>query len=57
MKLSIEAKVALAIAMAFVALSIASIAREQGEGGPGSINDAALAQANSAENQLVVAQY
>jgi hypothetical protein len=57
MKLSIEAKVAVAIGMAFVALSIGAIAREQGERGPGSISDPALTQASSAENQLLVIQY
>jgi len=35
MKLSVEAKVAAAVAMAFAALSIGAIAQEQGEHGTG----------------------
>jgi hypothetical protein len=64
MKLSIEAKVAAAIAMAFAALSIGAIAQEQSEHGTAGPNQTSLegseislsVQNTSSENQLL-AQY
>lgn len=64
MKLSIEAKVAAAIAIAFAALSIGAIAQEQGEHGTAGPNQTSLegskislsVQNASSENQLL-AQY
>jgi hypothetical protein len=64
MKLSIEAKVAAAIAIAFAALSIGAIAQEQSEHGTASPNQTSLegseislsVQNASSENQLL-AQY
>jgi hypothetical protein len=63
MKLSIEAKVAAAVAIAFAALSIGAIAQEQGEQGAG-LNQTSLqaadsyvsAHADTSESQLL-AQY
>jgi hypothetical protein len=64
MKLSIEAKVAAAIAIAFAALSIGAIAQEQSEHGTAGLNQTSLegseislsVQNASDENQLL-AQY
>jgi hypothetical protein len=64
MKLSIEAKVAAAIAIAFAALSIGAIAQEQSEHGTAGLNQKSLegseislsVQNASSENQLL-AQY
>ena len=64
MKLSIEAKVAAAIAIAFAALSIGAIAQEQSEHGTTGLNQTSLegseislsVQNASSENQLL-AQY
>jgi hypothetical protein len=64
MKLSIEAKVAAAIAIAFAALSIGAIAQEQSEHGTAGLNQTSLkgseislsVQNASGENQLL-AQY
>jgi len=64
MKLSIEAKVAAAIAIAFAALSIGAIAQEQSERGTAGLNQTSLegseislsVQNASSENQLL-AQY
>jgi hypothetical protein len=64
MKLSIEAKVAAAIAIAFAALSIGAIAQEQSEHGTAGPNQTSLegskislsVQNASSENQLL-AQY
>ena len=64
MKLSIEAKVAAAIAIAFAALSIGAIAQEQREHGTAGLNQTSLegseislsVQNASGENQLL-AQY
>jgi hypothetical protein len=64
MKLSIEAKVAAAIATAFAALSIGAIAQEQSEHGTAGLNQTSLegseislpVQNASSENQLL-AQY
>jgi hypothetical protein len=64
MKLSIEAKVAAAIGIAFAALSIGAIAQEQSEHGTAGLNQTSLegseislpAQNASSENQLL-AQY
>jgi len=64
MKLSIEAKVAAAIAIAFAALSIGAIAQEQSEHGTARLNQTSLegseislsVQNASSENQLL-AQY
>jgi len=64
MKLSIEAKVAAAIAIAFAALSIGAIAQEQSEHGTAGLNQTSLegseislsVQNASNENQLL-AQY
>ena len=64
MKLSIEAKVAAAIAIAFAALSIGAIAQEQSEHGTVGLNQTSLegseislsVQNASSENQLL-AQY
>ena len=42
MKLSIEAKVAAAVAVAFAALSIGAIAQEQNEHGTGGLSQASL---------------
>ena len=64
MKLSIEAKVAAAIAIAFAALSIGAIAQEQSEHGTAGGNQTSLegseislsVQNASCENQLL-AQY
>jgi hypothetical protein len=64
MKLSIEAKVAAAIAIAFAALSIGAIAQEQREHGTAGLNQTSLegseislsVQNASSENQLL-AQY
>ena len=64
MKLSIEAKVAAAIAIAFAALSIGAIAQEQSEHGTAGLNQTSLegseislsVQNARSENQLL-AQY
>ena len=64
MKLSIEAKVAAAIAIAFAALSIGAIAQEQSEHGTAGLNQTSLegseislsVQNASSENQRL-AQY
>ena len=64
MKLSIEAKVAAAIAIAFAALSIGAVAQEQSEHGTAGLNQTSLegseislsVQNASSENQLL-AQY
>jgi hypothetical protein len=64
MKLSIEAKVAAAIAIAFAALSIGAIAQEQSEHGTAGLNQTSLegseislsVQNASSGNQLL-AQY
>jgi hypothetical protein len=64
MKLSIEAKVAAAIAIAFAALCIGAIAQEQSEHGTAGLNQTSLegseislsVQNASSENQLL-AQY
>ena len=64
MKLSIEAKVAAAVAAAFAALSIGAIAQEQSEHGTAGLNRTSLegseislsVQNASSENQLL-AQY
>jgi len=64
MKLSIEAKVAAAIAIAFAALSIGAIAQEQSEHGTAGLSQTSLegseislsVQNASSENQLL-AQY
>ncbi|MFL6544005.1 MAG: hypothetical protein DMF07_02965 [Verrucomicrobia bacterium] len=64
MKLSIEATVAGAVAMAFAILSMAVIAQEQGERGAGGLNPGSpraseislSVQTDSGENQLL-AQY
>ena len=64
MKLSIEVKVAAAIAIAFAALSIGAIAQEQSEHGTAGLNQTRLrgseisvsGQNGSGENQLL-AQY
>jgi hypothetical protein len=64
MKLSIEAKVAAAVAMAFAALSIGAIAQEQSEHGTAGLSqtrlqgsEISLSEHNgSGENQLL-AQY
>jgi hypothetical protein len=64
MKLSIEAKVAAAIAIAFAALSIGAIAQEQSEHGTAGLNQTSLegseislsVQDASSGNQLL-AQY
>jgi len=58
MKLSVEAKVAAAVAMAFAALSIGAIAQEQGEHGTGlsqsSFHGSEMSfQNGSNENQLL----
>ena len=61
MKLSIEAKVAAAIAVAFAALSIGAIAQEQSEHGTAGVNQISLqdsmsGQSVSGEDQFL-AQY
>jgi len=63
MKLSIEAKVAAAIGIAFAALSIGAIAQEQSEHGTAGSNqtslegsEISLSVQNASENQLL-AQY
>ena len=63
MKLSIEAKVAAAIAIAFAALSIGAIAQEQSEHGTAGLSqtslegsEISLSVQNASENQLL-AQY
>ena len=64
MKLSIEAKVAAAVAIAFAALSIAAIAQEQSEHGTAALRQTSLqgsdsqvsARADTGESQLL-AQY
>jgi hypothetical protein len=61
MKLSIEAKVAVAVAMAFAALSIGAIAQEQSEHGTAGVSQITLqasmsGQDGSGENRLL-AQY
>jgi hypothetical protein len=61
MKLSIEAKVAVAVAMAFAALSLGAIAQEQSEHGTAgvsqiSLQDSMSGQDGSGENRLL-AQY
>jgi hypothetical protein len=64
MKLSIEAKVAAAVAMAFAALCIGAIAQEQSEHGTAGLSQATVqgseislsVQNGSGENQLL-AQY
>ena len=63
MKLSIEAKVAAAVAMAFTALTIGAIAQEQSERGPAGLSQMSLRGSESlsghngsGENQLL-AQY
>jgi hypothetical protein len=64
MKLSIEAKVAAAVAIAFAALSIGAIAQEQSEHGTAGLSQMSLqrsenslpGQNGSGENQLL-AQY
>lgn len=64
MKLSIEAKVAAAVAIAFAALSIGAIAQEQSEHGTARLSQVSLqeseislaGQNGSGENQ-VLAQY
>jgi hypothetical protein len=64
MKLSIEAKVAAAIALAFAALSIGAIAQEQSEHGTAGLNQTSLEGSEislsvhnaSSEDQLL-AQY
>jgi hypothetical protein len=64
MKLSIEAKVAAAVAMAFAALSIGAIAQEQGEHRSAGLSQMSLqgsdgyvsARADTGEGQLL-AQY
>jgi hypothetical protein len=47
MKISVEAKVAGAVALAFAALSIGAIAKEQGEHGSGG-----LSQRSSSESEI-----
>jgi hypothetical protein len=47
MKLSIEAKVAAAVAMAFAALSIGAIAQEQDEHGSAGLSQMSLQGSNS----------
>jgi hypothetical protein len=64
MKLSIEAKVAAAVAMAFAALSLGAIAQEQSEHGTATLSQTSLQRSEvslagrngSGENQLL-AQY
>lgn len=64
MKLSIEAKVAAAVAMAFAALSIGAIAQEQSEHGTARLSQVSLQESESSfsvqtasgDNQLL-AQY
>jgi hypothetical protein len=61
MNLSIEAKVAAAVAIAFAALSIGAIAQEQSEHGTAGVNQISLqdsmsGQSVSGEDQLL-AQY
>jgi hypothetical protein len=64
MKLSIEAKVAAAVAIAFTALSIGAIAQEQNERGTAGLSQTSLkapdshasAHADTGESQLL-AQY
>jgi hypothetical protein len=64
MKLSIEAKVAAAVAIAFAALSIGAIAQEQSDHGTGGLSQMSLRASESSlkgdngrgENQLL-AQY
>jgi len=64
MKLSIEAKVAAAVAIAFAALSIGAIAQEQNERGTAGLSQTSLqapdsyasAHADTGESQLL-AQY
>jgi hypothetical protein len=63
MKLSIEAKVAAAVAIAFAALSIGAIAQEQSEHGTAGLSQTSLqawdsvsAHADTSESQLL-AQY
>ena len=61
MKLSIEAKVAAAVAIAFAALSIGAIAQEQSEHGTGGLSQTSLQESEislsehngSGENQLL----
>jgi hypothetical protein len=64
MKLSIEAKVAAAVAVAFATISIGAIAQEQGQHGTTGLSEVSLrgsesslsTQSKSGENQLL-AQY
>jgi hypothetical protein len=64
MKLSIEAKVAGAIAIAFAALSIGAIAQEQSEHGTGELNqgslrgsEISLSEHNGTGEKQLLAQY
>ena len=52
MKLSIEAKVAAAVAVAFAVLSMGAIAREQSERGTAASSSAALSQVTLAESMI-----
>jgi hypothetical protein len=47
MKLSVEAKVAAAVAIAFAALSIGAIAQEQSEHGSGGLNQTSLQESDN----------
>ena len=64
MKLSIEAKVAAAIAIAFAALSIGAIAQEQSEHGTAGLNqtslqgsEISLSAQNGRDQSQLLAQY
>ncbi|KAF5408736.1 MAG: hypothetical protein Udaeo2_10780 [Candidatus Udaeobacter sp.] len=64
MKLSIEAKVAAAIAIAFAALSIGAIAQEQSEHGTAGLNqtslegsEISLSVQNASSGKQLLAQY
>ena len=52
MKLSIEAKVAAAVAVAFALLSMGAIAREQSERGPAASSSAARSQVSLAGSMI-----
>jgi hypothetical protein len=64
MKLSVEAKVAAAVAMAFATISIGAIAQEQSEHGTGELNqeslrgsEISLSEHNGTGEKQLLAQY